>query len=71
MPPFELVKALWVKAVQRRDRRRTIRKVVFIDVSKAHLYAPAGEEVKAYVDLPPECGKPGIAECLGSERCWA
>ena len=43
MPPFELVKALLVKCVQRRDRKKTVRKVLFIDVSKAHLYAPVGE----------------------------
>ena len=54
MPPFELVKALLVKAVQRRERRRKIRKVLFIDVSKAHLYTPVGKDIKAYVDLPPE-----------------
>ena len=60
MPPFELVKALLVRAVQRRERRRKIRKVLFIDVSKAHLYAPVGKDIKAYVDLPSECGKPGV-----------
>lgn len=60
MPPFELVKALLVKAVQRRNRRRDVRKLMFIDVSKAHLYAPVGEEVDAYVDLPPECGMAGV-----------
>ena len=38
MPPFELVKALLVKAAQRRDRKRTVRKVMFADASKAHLY---------------------------------
>ena len=37
MPPFELVKALLVKAVQRRERKKKMRKVLFIDVSKAHL----------------------------------
>ena len=37
MPPFELVKALLVKSVQRRGRKKIIRKVLFIDVSKAHL----------------------------------
>ena len=59
IPPFELVKALLVKAVQRRERKKKIRKVLFIDVSKAHLYALVGKEVKAHVDLPPECSKPG------------
>ena len=32
MPPFELAKALRVKAVQRGDRTRSIRKVMSIDV---------------------------------------
>ena len=64
MLPFELVKALLVKAVARRDRKRIVRKVLFIDVSKAHLYAPVGEGIKNYVDLPPECGKPGACGLL-------
>ena len=55
VPPFELVKALLVKAAQRRDRRNTVSKVMFVDVSKAHLYAPVGPEDMA-VALPPECG---------------
>ena len=37
---------------------------MFIDVSKTHLYAPVGTETKAYVDLPPECGKPGVCGLL-------
>ena len=53
MPPFEMVKALLVKNVQRRDRQSRVRKVLFVDVSKAHLYAPVGEGIKNYVDLPP------------------
>ena len=60
MHPFELVKALLVKAAQRRDGKKTVRKAMFIDVSKAHLYAPVGPEDKAYVALLPECGKPGV-----------
>lgn len=32
---------------------------MFIVVSKAHLYAPVRGEVKVYVYLSPECGKPG------------
>ncbi len=35
------------------------RKVLFIDVAKDNLDAPVGEGIKNYVDLPPECGKPG------------
>ena len=53
-----------MKSVQRRDRRRSVRKVLFIDVSKAHLYAPVGEGIKNYVELPPECGKPGVCGLL-------
>ena len=64
MPPFELVKALLVKCVQRRERLKRVKKMLFIDVSKAHLYAPVGESIKNYVDLPPECSKPGFAGCL-------
>ena len=64
MPPFELVKALLLKCVQRRDLRSKVRKVLFIDVSKAHLYAPVGEGIKNYVDLPPECSKPGVCGLL-------
>ena len=60
VPPFELVKAMLVKAAQRRDRPKTVRKVMLIDVCKAHLYAPLGEGVQAYVDLPQECKKPGM-----------
>ena len=37
---------------------------MFIDVPKAHLYAPVGKETKAYVDLPPECGEPGVCGLL-------
>ena len=65
MPPFELVKALLVKAAQRQDRKRTMRKVMFVDVSKAHLCASVGPEDKAYVTLPAECGKPGVCGLLG------
>ena len=50
MPPFEMVKALLVKAAQKRNKRipkRKVRKMMFIDVSKAHLYAPVGPEDKS------------------------
>ncbi len=64
MPPFELVKALLVKAVQRKNRRTKTRKIMFVDVSKAHLYARVGDGIKNYVALPPECSKPGVcADC--------
>ena len=65
MPPCELVKVLLVKAAQRRERKKTMRKVMFVDVSKAHLYATVGPEDKTYVVLPPECGKPGVRGLLG------
>ena len=64
MPPFELIKSLFVKAVQRNNWKKVVRKVMFIDVSKAHLYAPVGGDTKAYVELPPECGKPGVCGLL-------
>ena len=57
MPPFELIKSLLIKAVQRNNWRTTKRKVMFIDISKAHLYAPVDKGTRAYVDLPPECSQ--------------
>ncbi len=33
---------------------------MFIDISKAHLYAPVDPGVEAYVDLPIECQKEGV-----------
>ena len=53
MPPFDMVKALPVRSVQRRDRVKKVRKVMFIDVSKAHLYAPVDPGTT-------ECSKPGV-----------
>ena len=64
MPPFELIKSLLVKAVQRNSWKKVVRKVMFIDISKAHLYAPVDKGARAYVDLPPECGKPGTCGLL-------
>ena len=43
---------------------KEVRKLMFIDVSKAHLYAPVGEGIKNYVALPPECEKPGVCGVL-------
>ena len=60
MPPFEMVKALLVRNVQRSNRLKEVRKIMFIDVSKAHLYAPVDEGTTAYVTLPNECSKPGV-----------
>ena len=36
------------------------RKVMFVDVSQAHLYALIKVDVDAYVDLPPECSQQGV-----------
>ena len=60
MPPFEMVKALLVRSVQRRERAKQIRKIVFSDVANLHLYAPVDARANAYVDLPPACSKPGV-----------
>ena len=67
MPPFEVVKALLVRSVQRRDRVKKVRKIMFIDVFKAHLYAPVDPGTTAYVDLPPECSIPGVC---GKLQYW-
>ena len=57
LPPFRFIKMLIVKSVQRRRANSKIaRKVMSIDISKAHLYA---KEAKDYVHLPPEGAKPG------------
>ena len=60
MPPFEMVKLLLIKAVkgralaelaQRGDRpvdKPTVRKVMFIDVSKANLYALINADIETY-----------------------
>ena len=66
MPPFELVKALLVKAAQRRDRTKTVRKVMFVDVSKAPLYAPVGPEDKPYVAARLSAGSREFAGSLVS-----
>ena len=68
MPPFEMIKYLLVRAVgggsppfgAGNPANRGRRKVLFIDVSKAHLYAPTEEDANAYVALPPECAKEGV-----------
>ena len=51
MPPVELVKFLIVRAVQR-SAVGDVRKVMWIDIGKAHLYAPV--TYQAFVDLPEE-----------------
>ena len=50
MPPFELIKSLLIKAVQRNNWKTMKRKVTFIEISKAHLYAPVDKGTSAYVD---------------------
>ena len=69
MPPFEMVKALLVRSVQRRDRVKEVRKFMFIDVSSAHLYAPVDPGTTAHVDLPPECCEPGVCSKLQYWLC--
>ena len=59
MPPFELIKSLLIKAVQRNNWKTMKRKIMFIDVSKAHLYAHVDKGTRAYVDFPPERSEPG------------
>ena len=52
-PPLELVKMLILKAARGSSNRHAgVRKVMFLDVSKAHLYAPMLDE--EFVQLPPE-----------------
>ena len=43
------------------------RKVMFIDISKAHLYAPVDKGTSAYVGIPPEYRKPGTC---GLPQYW-
>ncbi len=59
MPPFEAVRLLLTKCVQSQHVGNR-RKLMFIDISKARLYAPVDDDTEAYVDLPPECHKPGV-----------
>jgi hypothetical protein len=51
-----MVKFLITSAANR-SRRGELRKVMLIDISKVHLYAPI--EGEQYVDLPPERAHPG------------
>ena len=50
-PPLEMVKLLFAHAAVK-SAKGSPRKVMLIDVSKAHLYAPISGDV--FVDLPPE-----------------
>ena len=51
MPPLELVKLLIARAATE-SQRGHVRKIMLIDIGKAHLYAPVEGDV--YVELPPE-----------------
>ena len=67
MPPFEAVKLLLVKCATSRQTGDKARKLMFIDISKAHLYAPVDKLTKAYVQLPPE--KAQLGKC-GRLNYW-
>ena len=56
MPPLEVVKFLLMHAATSTKRGNT-RKVMFIDIGKAHLYAPMCED--AFIELPAGRAKPG------------
>ena len=64
-PPLEGKRLLESRAVMRRKDRRK-RKLVFIDVKKAHLNPRCYEDV--YIELPEEAGRPK-AVC-GKLRFW-
>ena len=56
MPPLEAVKLLIAQAAAQSEGGKQ-RKVMFIDIGKAHLYGPM--ESDEYVELPPERAEPG------------
>ena len=57
-PPLELVKVLIMKAARtKKSCDASTRKIMFLDISKAHLYAPMLDE--EFVELPPERWKEG------------
>ena len=57
-PPLELVKILLMKVARgHKAGNANIRKVMFLDISKAHLYAPMVDE--EFVEFPPERRKEG------------
>ena len=76
MPPFEMVKFLLVRAVSGRapaklaqcevssPSKYACRKVMCIDVSKAHLHALIDAGVDAFNGLPPECNKSDVCGSL-------
>ena len=50
-----------MRSVQRRDMVKKIRKIMFIDVSKAHLYAPVALPTLAY--HPNAVSQECVANC--------
>ena len=57
-PPLELVKILLMKVARgHKAGNANIRKVMFLDISKAHLYAPMLDE--EFVEFPPKRRKEG------------
>ena len=64
MPPLEALKALLVWATmefpqgQRGKLGQYVKKVCFLDVSKAYLYAPVDKEI--FIELPEEFKRPGM-----------
>ena len=54
MPTCDAVKLLLAKFATSRQRRAETRKLMFIDTSTSHLYAPVAEGMKAHVKLPHE-----------------
>ena len=68
-PPLELVKMLILKAARgSRNRHAGVRKVMFLDVSKAHLYAPMLDE--EFVQLPPERWTEGKMRKIDLHTLW-
>ena len=63
-PPLEVVKFFVMQAATK-CRQEEVRKVMLIDISKAHLYAPI--EGEQYVDLAPERAKAGKCAKLEAE----
>ena len=57
MPPREAKKFLFSKAASQKGKSR-VKKLLFMDATKANLNGPTGEAY-AFVDLPPELAKAG------------
>lgn len=79
MPPFEMIKMLLVRALSKcsrmswpvtvPSRARDVRKIMFVDVSKAHLYALIDADVDAFVELPSECRKEAVCGRFNHWMC--